>query len=95
MLCLRYDFPAEWAAFVNGAANFAATLIRPSLPLDSPRRAEADHRRADAATPKGTAVSDRLCGRSTLLDMTCPFRNPCPVCLMLKRGLKATPSRPC
>jgi hypothetical protein len=32
MLCLRYDFPAEWAIFVNGTANFAATLSRERFP---------------------------------------------------------------
>jgi Tc toxin complex TcA C-terminal TcB-binding domain len=32
MLCLRYDFPAEWATFVNGTANFAATLSRERFP---------------------------------------------------------------
>jgi hypothetical protein len=32
MVCLRYDFPAEWAAFANGAANFAATLTRDRFP---------------------------------------------------------------
>ena len=32
MLCLRYDFPAEWATFVNGTANFAATLTRNRFP---------------------------------------------------------------
>lgn len=32
MLCLRYDFPAEWAAFVNGTANFAAMLTRERFP---------------------------------------------------------------
>ncbi|HEV2647204.1 MAG TPA: hypothetical protein VGU46_12640 [Acidobacteriaceae bacterium] len=28
ILCLKYDFPTEWAAFVNGAGNFQATLQR-------------------------------------------------------------------
>jgi hypothetical protein len=28
MFCLRFDFPTEWAAFVNGAANFQVTLDR-------------------------------------------------------------------
>jgi hypothetical protein len=32
MLNLRYDFPAEWATFVNGTANFAATLTRERFP---------------------------------------------------------------
>jgi hypothetical protein len=29
---LRYDFPTEWAAFVNGAANFRATIRRNYFP---------------------------------------------------------------
>jgi hypothetical protein len=32
MLNLRYDFPAEWAAFVNGTVDFAATLTRDRFP---------------------------------------------------------------
>jgi hypothetical protein len=32
MLNLRYDFPAEWATFVNGTADFAATLTRDRFP---------------------------------------------------------------
>jgi hypothetical protein len=32
MLNLRYDFPAEWAAFVHGTVNFAATLTRLRFP---------------------------------------------------------------
>jgi len=32
MLNLRYDIRAEWAAFVNGTANFAGTLSRERFP---------------------------------------------------------------
>ena len=35
MFCLRYDFPTEWAAFVNdptGTANFSLTLQRDDFP---------------------------------------------------------------
>jgi hypothetical protein len=32
MLSLNYDFPVEWAAFVNGTADFAATLSRQRFP---------------------------------------------------------------
>jgi hypothetical protein len=32
MLNLRYDFPAEWSAFVNGAANFSVTLLKDYFP---------------------------------------------------------------
>jgi hypothetical protein len=28
MFCLRYDFPTEWAAFVNGTGAFQATIER-------------------------------------------------------------------
>jgi hypothetical protein len=28
MFCLRYDFPTEWAAFVNSAGAFQATIER-------------------------------------------------------------------
>jgi hypothetical protein len=44
MLNFRYDFPAERAAFVDGTANFAATLTRDRFPYRA-GRAEADHRR--------------------------------------------------
>jgi hypothetical protein len=32
MFCLRYDFPTEWSAFVNGTANFAVTLQKDYFP---------------------------------------------------------------
>jgi Tc toxin complex TcA C-terminal TcB-binding domain len=32
LFCLRYDFPSEWAAFVNGDANFAVTLAKRHFP---------------------------------------------------------------
>jgi hypothetical protein len=32
VFCLRYDFPTEWAAFVNGSGNFAATLQKDFFP---------------------------------------------------------------
>ena len=34
MFCLRYDFPTEWSAFVNGPANanFAVTLQKEFFP---------------------------------------------------------------
>jgi hypothetical protein len=34
LFCLRYDFPSQWAAFVNGKGNsgFAATLTRQDFP---------------------------------------------------------------
>jgi hypothetical protein len=32
MFCLRYDFPTEWAAFVNGTTNFAVALPKSLFP---------------------------------------------------------------
>lgn len=32
MFCLRYDFPTEWSAFVNGNGNFAVTLQKSYFP---------------------------------------------------------------
>ena len=32
LFCLRYDFPTEWAAFVNSSADFKATLLRDYFP---------------------------------------------------------------
>src|SRR5262249_53423983 len=36
MFCLRYDFPTEWAAFVNGTANFAVALQKSRFPYAVP-----------------------------------------------------------
>ena len=74
MLCLRYDFPAEWATFVNGTANFAATLSRDRFPylvqgaakltIDAVRlyaRQRHDHRAGHArGRPRGPV--ERACG---------------------------------
>ena len=32
MFCLRYDFPTEWSAFINGTGNFAVTLDKQFFP---------------------------------------------------------------
>jgi hypothetical protein len=32
MFCLRYDFPTEWAAFVNGTGDFQVTLSKQYFP---------------------------------------------------------------
>lgn len=32
MFCLRYDFPTEWSAFINGSGNFAMTLDKQVFP---------------------------------------------------------------
>jgi hypothetical protein len=32
LFCLRYDFPTEWSAFVNGSDDFQATLGRQYFP---------------------------------------------------------------
>jgi len=32
LFCLRYDFPTEWAAFVNGTADFQVTLEKQYFP---------------------------------------------------------------
>jgi hypothetical protein len=32
MFCLRYDFPTEWAAFVNSSGNFSAALQKSFFP---------------------------------------------------------------
>ena len=32
LFCLRYDFPTEWSAFVNGSGNFTATLDKQFFP---------------------------------------------------------------
>ena len=32
LLCLRYDFPTEWAAFVNGTGDFQVTLEKQYFP---------------------------------------------------------------
>ena len=32
MFCLRYDFPSELAAFVNGNGNFSTTLLKDFFP---------------------------------------------------------------
>jgi hypothetical protein len=32
MFCLRYDFPTEWSAFVNGTGNFQMTLEKQYFP---------------------------------------------------------------
>ena len=32
LLCLRYDFPTQWSAFVNGTGDFAVTLERMLFP---------------------------------------------------------------
>ena len=31
LFCLRYDFPTEWSAFVNGTGDFAVTLDKPGF----------------------------------------------------------------
>ena len=32
LFCLRYDFPTEWSAFVNGSGNFTVTLDKQFFP---------------------------------------------------------------
>lgn len=32
LFCLRYDFPTEWSAFINGTGNFAMTLEKQYFP---------------------------------------------------------------
>ncbi len=32
LFCLRYDFPTEWSAFVNGTGDFAVTLEKQYFP---------------------------------------------------------------
>jgi hypothetical protein len=32
LFCLRYDFPTEWSAFINGAGNFQVTLEKQFFP---------------------------------------------------------------
>ena len=32
LFCLRYDFPTQWSAFVNGTGDFAATLAKQYFP---------------------------------------------------------------
>ena len=32
LFCLRYDFPTEWSAFVNGTGDFTVTLDRQFFP---------------------------------------------------------------
>ena len=32
LFCLRYDFPTEWSAFVNGTGNFTVTLAKQFFP---------------------------------------------------------------
>jgi hypothetical protein len=32
LFCLRYDFPTQWAAFVNGGGNFTVTMDRQFFP---------------------------------------------------------------
>jgi hypothetical protein len=32
LFCLRYDFPTQWAAFVNGGGGFAVTLEKQYFP---------------------------------------------------------------
>ena len=32
LFCLRYDFPTEWSAFVNGTGDFAVTLEKQFFP---------------------------------------------------------------
>jgi hypothetical protein len=44
LFCLRYDFPTEWSAFVNGAANFSVVLQKSYFPyaVQSARRITID-----------------------------------------------------
>ena len=37
LFCLRYDFPTEWSAFVNGSGNFTATLDKQFFPYSVQR----------------------------------------------------------
>jgi hypothetical protein len=40
LFCLRYDFPTEWSAFVNGSGNFQVILQKSYFPygVQSARR---------------------------------------------------------
>jgi hypothetical protein len=40
LFCLCYDFPTEWAAFVNGTGDFAATLEKRHFPYAVQKRQE-------------------------------------------------------
>ena len=47
LFCLRYDFPTEWSAFVNGTGDFAVTLQKQYFPYAVQSARTADDRRAD------------------------------------------------
>ncbi len=42
MFCLRYDFPTEWSAFINGTGAFQVTLEKSFFPYTGTGRQEAD-----------------------------------------------------
>ena len=44
LFCLRYDFPTQWSAFVNGTGDFAVTLQKQFFPyaVDSARNVTID-----------------------------------------------------
>ena len=58
MFCLRYDFPTEWSAFVNGIGDFAVTLDKHFFPyfVQSARKLRVDSLTLYAGTA-GTVAS--------------------------------------
>jgi Tc toxin complex TcA C-terminal TcB-binding domain len=60
LFCLRYDFPTEWSAFVNGLSNFQAVLQKSYFPyaVQSAKRITIDSVTAYAAS-NGKVVSSQ------------------------------------
>jgi hypothetical protein len=59
LFCLRYDFPTEWAAFVNGTGDFSMTLKKEYFPyaVQSATTVTIDGLTLYAASAKGEIVS--------------------------------------
>ena len=58
MLCLNYDFPTEWDAFVNGTNNnFAATLTRARFPYVTQGARKLTIEAVRLYTANGTAIA--------------------------------------
>jgi hypothetical protein len=75
MFCLRYDFPTEWSAFVNGSSNFQVTLDRQYFPYATQNATKLtnDTLNLYAAGPDGGIISSTpLSGANLPIVLNCP-----------------------
>ena len=72
LFCLRYDFPTQWSAFVNGNGGFHGHAGQAVLPLLGAECQEADDRQPDPVRGKlaGTRVRDPGCRSSGAIGGT-------------------------